>query len=543
MTGTIKVKDQEVYLPETKRIKDASQPFNVNAPNTLKVYEGFDNFFSDSIATRTFSTNKKEYLEIAPLNNNTNSNNASPETVDLWQILDGFYSMATLEGYVFGFGDGCGGHLDAQEDRKIADAVKIVAQTAIEALLKYDSADAIQKNINDIFNQDFTDNVRTKLANHNNTCNTTVIAGRTFKSKKDGFYRLVGFSVGDSNLIAYNPLSKKFTNISPGIKSMTGGTANYPTSYKGEDVYIFDIELEEGTLIMPLSDGLADFFEQNIEVQTDLSRKYGWIKESKMKNILSSLPENVSVRGCLKKIIEEAVNRFEETKQKRLKNLPSAQNKYEQTVKKLEELESKKSTFEEKKYLKKKIELQEKLQQLDAERGFTLGDDCLIAGLKLPTEKDMPRFISSLFKAAIIEKNEESLKAFTDNFSFDELEKMLIKLDALIGDKTLLKDAQRIIYQAYAEKPNSGILKHEIQISKNNNDNNVTATEEQQTATTIEKSFFNEKNGEKTLRKVKIFSEDQNNCKYTFFLKPNQLQKLNEKEEQYQNELIAMQKK
>lgn len=535
MRHLIKILDQEIYLPSSTRIQDLNTSISIQDPNFVKAFPGFEPSFSYALATRSFATNKLEYLQVC------NNNN------DSWQILDGFYSVATLDGYVFGFGDGCGGHLDAQEDKKIADAVRIVAKTAIEALLKYPSADEILNNINEIFNQKFTKNVELKLTQTSNTSNTTIIAGRTFESKTPGFYHLVGFSVGDSNLVAYNPRTKTFTNLAPGIKSATGGTANFPASYRAQDIYIIDEKLEEGTIIIPLSDGIADYLPQTVQTlkypnenpkdDTDkfFYRQHIFLNEKEMKKLLKSLPKNAAVSDCLEKILQEALKNFEKIKQEKIKTAAEAEKKYKKIEQKIKTLNEKKQNnqIKEENFQKELRKLKEETEELNAKRIITVGDDGLIVGLMLATKEEIEFWHLSLLKAAINQQDTDSLKGFALQFSPQKLEYLLIKLEPTIK-KELLEKAQSIFYQTFAEKADSGIIKREIIIPKSENNDNSTAL-------LPEKSFLHEKNSEKSLRKVKIYSENEQTRRFTFFMKTTQLSKFEEKRQKYENELQSLQ--
>jgi hypothetical protein len=241
-----------------------------------------------AVAGSTFSTNNPNILS---------RYTAAPYAQ---RLLDAAYSAASQDGFVVGIADGCGGHLSADEDRRISRAAKFAVKSAARLLLSYDEAELQSAAGRKALVAYVAREIKAKNVGLDGS--TTLVAARAVK-KAAGGYRLYGVAVGDSALISYNPATGVVRNLSPGcIKGW--GTAMVPGARSSEEERLIATDLVEGEMVIPLTDGVMDYLPTRTRMSGDL--KFTEVEEVELAASLATLGATPTASACARHLAEVA---------------------------------------------------------------------------------------------------------------------------------------------------------------------------------------------------------------------------------------------
>lgn len=321
-------------------------------------------------------------------------------------ILDAGYSAYTYDasgknitGFVVALGDGCGGHFnDDKQDKAISRTAQFACKQAVRILAAHETlleVTEVQERRMQIV-QWIKEEVQRKVPNWRE--GTTLIAARAVRTHKG--LLVVGFSIGDSMLIAWSPSTSVVKTLSPARTTIglhdQESTAIFPVAYQPEEIHCINFsELPLDTILIPLSDGLYDYLPcvtQDKRYQDGHSYRETSINEQAVADLLKPVIQHKHdtaqmVQNCLKILVKEATNRIEtkrRTEVARTKK-PIVQLQLASEKLKAEEKEHKeKGDFEEfhksedyKTKVKKLTEMQEQAQ-------LQIGDDVTVMGITLP---------------------------------------------------------------------------------------------------------------------------------------------------------------
>lgn len=176
-------------------------------------------------------------------------------------VLDAFDCAVTFDskrrpsGLVIALGDGCGGHFgEEKQDQSIARAAYFSCKHTTRVLAMYDSPEQILREHVEIAATIATQ-VRQKVWGEN----TTLVCGKCFATPSE--YRMVGFNIGDSMIVAWDPEAKSIINVAPAHVTESG-TAEFPEPYQSFEIHPFDVNLPPQAIIIAMSDGVYDYLPQ-----------------------------------------------------------------------------------------------------------------------------------------------------------------------------------------------------------------------------------------------------------------------------------------
>lgn len=293
---------------EKKNVLDIHNYF-LSYNNSLEYPIFFDNRFSlfkekDTFAIigSTFATNKSYRLDSKG-----------------HHILDSIYSSICFRsnkfnGYALALGDGAGGHFgEEKQDATIARASHFATKASVRLLSAYLDPDLLAKDLLDVVNL-----VAEEISQKAFFEGSTLVACRLFLQEDN--FRLIGFNIGDSLLLGFNPINKTTYNLLPSNVT-EAGTAIIPTAYKSFEIHTIDCILPFDTILFLLSDGVHDELKYEEEKKIYPNKlEYKTHKILSLESLLKEIPINAPVEAYVKKIVDSAITSIN---QKRLKALES----------------------------------------------------------------------------------------------------------------------------------------------------------------------------------------------------------------------------
>lgn len=315
LLGITLVDKQKGCYVEIKPNYDSDNTITFNPLRFKEIFSDTQSAFA--ITGSSFTTNSPAILQRTAATEDKKSH-----------VLDGYFSAFIINNkaksadeYVIAVGDGCGGHFgDSAQDKAIARASYFACKHVSRLMALYDDADTLSTLLPEIVKQTGAE-VKRKLPRFIQE-NTTLAAARVynhtnfFSAITDNKKRVIGFSVGDSMIIAWNPKTNELVNLAP-ARQLNGATAQVPAPYKDHELICFDTVLDEDFVLIPMTDGVHDFLPNLTKTGTypdGAPFTEVRLDEKKMANYLSSLGLNPTVEDCLKLIATIAINNTDITK-------------------------------------------------------------------------------------------------------------------------------------------------------------------------------------------------------------------------------------
>ncbi len=185
--------------------------------------------------------------------------------------LDACYCARVLDGdsIIGAVADGLGGHTgDKNEDSNISRAAYFAVKHAVRLLATFGNPDDLASQSHKIV-QEIGAEIKHKLKGSGES--VTLTCFRTYRNKD--MLRVIGINVGDGMLAAWHGTSGQFQTLLPGrqlIQRMGQGPAHLPGNYDPAcDIDNIDLILPLDTVLMPMTDGIAELFplihQQKIE--------------------------------------------------------------------------------------------------------------------------------------------------------------------------------------------------------------------------------------------------------------------------------------
>ena len=343
-----------------------------------------DQISSYGLVGSTFATNKSYILT----ESQDNLGNHKPT-----HVLDAMYAVQLLDrekqvdGVAIAVGDGCGGHFGTEEqDKAIASTAYYACRHSVRLISAYLTAEDLLRDISFIVEYVKKEIERKYVRNSGVIIykeGTTLACGRTFK-QKDGSFRFIGFSIGDSMIGAWDPITKTWQTIAPArvqvFREGQTATAIFPTSYKLDEIHTIDCIVSKDTILIPLTDGVYDHLpcirKRKTSSDNSITQKTV-VDDEKIKEILAKKPCNTA-QACIQTLAEYAIASVE--KQRKQELLESEQAAQE--IAKLDEQKTSVSNLDTLTPEQKKLQ-REELERLHSKKQIQLGDDFSLFGVCL----------------------------------------------------------------------------------------------------------------------------------------------------------------
>jgi len=266
-------------------------------------------------------------------------------------VLDASYCTLGKGIITFSVADGCGGHLHItpsyyeqttysdeeklkkteseneafrKEDKNIARAAHFATKYSCRFFSVYPTADHLNGDMLSLI-----DLTSEQIARKSPGERTTLLCARAFPVKEG--YRIVGFNIGDTALIALNPITKVFSTLLPARVTISDSgqeaTAQVPDQYKhGQDNFYEAVQVDaivpKGTLIFAISDGYLDFLPTIYKIEkypNELKYRETKVDPEQLKNLFSDISEPITAELCADLLTQYVI---QQTNQARLNMIP-----------------------------------------------------------------------------------------------------------------------------------------------------------------------------------------------------------------------------
>jgi hypothetical protein len=198
-------------------------------------------------------------------------------------VLDAAYTAILPNGDAcIAIGDGCGGHKEDPQDEAIAYMAHAATKAAVQELAPYSSGSKLNEDIANrrvverikaLTIQKFETKYNGKFKDRYATEATTLACARTFQhtvTEKLNVIKVVGFSVGDSLLVAWSPSKKEFTTLCASRNKldwdMREEVAMFPKRFGDKELQPFTAFLELDAVIIGLTDCVKDHIPCDSEI-------------------------------------------------------------------------------------------------------------------------------------------------------------------------------------------------------------------------------------------------------------------------------------
>lgn len=321
------------------RIDPRYQPISRTFLEQKRVYPDMQQPITFSNAARFKTSTKKNVCAISGSSFATDNQNRLTESLDKSgypkeaAVLDGSYTASTSDGWVMAVADGCGHREAENENEDIGRTSYFAAKNACRLMAGYDDADSLSNSLSELKKR-ISQELPVKVRAHRNQPlkpnrgqdleKTTLACARAFRTK-DGF-RLVGFNVGDTMLIAYDPTKKTFQTIAKARQILrdpkNSSPAALPDLCKNHEMVIFDDTLPEGAIVFGLTDGVWDYLPVKQNPKTEQQQTGRIDTEIDFQKLMADpnfkLPENVTVTRLTKAIADYSIQKTEQERLNRL---------------------------------------------------------------------------------------------------------------------------------------------------------------------------------------------------------------------------------
>lgn len=235
-------------------------------------------------------------------------------------IMDSAYvAQATDDRLLVAIGDGLGGHTgDKAQDKAIARASYFASKNAVRMMSAYKNADDLKQAIPQIVKQ-IEQEVKIKLGDTYRE-GTSLTAAVAFKDEASGTMRVIGFSIGDSQMLSYSPSAKIALNLLPAkqtVSKMGKGPAYFPFNYNADaEVEVMDKTIPVDSVLLPMTDGISDEFTAKVtrtEIDENSHYENTSVDTQDIKPILDNAANTgASAQHFAQAIVDEAMRRAQE---------------------------------------------------------------------------------------------------------------------------------------------------------------------------------------------------------------------------------------
>jgi len=312
-----------------------------------------------SIIGSCFKTNIQRHLK-----NNTGEGHC----------LDALYVSRTANdhSYTFAIGDGSDGHTgDSNQDKTIARAGHFACKHAARLLNTLPTPNLFDTQYK-IMVRSIEQEVRAKAKLEG----TTLLTGRAFPWQ--GRYRCVGFNIGDSMCIGYDPKTNECFPVAP-ARVISEGTAIFPTVYKEFEIHPFDIILPADTILLMISDGVYDHLpciQALKKYPNEKEYRETLIDANFIISVFKLLPPDSKPEAYAETLRQAVMDTMEQLRREKMVESEKNRAKYDEAVQQEKIIDP--SNKEEQRLARGKIDaLGEKI-------GIQIGDDMAICVISLP---------------------------------------------------------------------------------------------------------------------------------------------------------------
>jgi Protein phosphatase 2C len=395
------------YQPISRRFLQEKNIYpDIQASISLSDKQRFNSFRKSNVYTITGSSFAT---------NNPNVLNASPDKAE-GPVLDGSYTASTWSGWVMAVADGCGHGHTKEKNEDIGRTAYFACKSACRLMAGYSSAAQLNQDLFQLKKR-LSAELLVKVRAHRNKSlqpqqgreepldRTTLACGRAFRNK-DGTFRFVGFNIGDTMLIAYDPYTKSFQTIAKArqLQMIGGGSpAALPDFCKDEQMVNFDKTLPQGTIILGLTDGVWDYLPLLQNSEEDRNEFLRIDTEIDFRKLTTDpdfkLPGKVTVSKLTTAFADYSVKQTDKQRQACLKKAKAAEI--------LEPLlqETLKNFQEEKRGIHNPEvkNIREELQMAMNAKKISVGDDYTLVGMSLSDNIDLtPDYLPIEIAASVL---------------------------------------------------------------------------------------------------------------------------------------------
>lgn len=197
---------------------------------------------------------------------------APDDTFGITHSMDAFHVEYLPDGIIFAFGDGCGGHREAEQDKRILLSAQTAVKQACEKGKHYDSPETFLAQANTIIGA-VAATIK-QVASVQPAESTTLLVCRIFRHPH-GYNRVVAINIGDGMMAMYTPMLNNFKTVVPACSSKQMGTAMLPAGFKDVDILTYEFQCSPGAILLPMSDGVFDYLPQLSCMETINANKLG----------------------------------------------------------------------------------------------------------------------------------------------------------------------------------------------------------------------------------------------------------------------------
>ncbi len=264
----------------------------------------------------TFFTNSQQVLARSE-KSALNSNLSVTHVMDSCLIAHKSYGYNASRRIYLAIADGLGGHTgDKAEDTRISRASYFGCKHAIRLCSTYDDADTLKANLKTII-KNVGDEILLKNKGQRESTSLTCATVFPVSEGWGRSQRVIGANIGDSMLVAWNPKTNTVSTLLPGrhlVQNIGQGPAHLPANYNLEtDLDMVDVTLEQGTVLIPFTDGMLGSFNTITKQETRNGIDYNvyeidpkWIVP-----ILSGLAPNASAKEIVATLMQHVMAQAE----------------------------------------------------------------------------------------------------------------------------------------------------------------------------------------------------------------------------------------